>query len=582
MRHEIINNKVIVRIRDRLCESPEELVGSGLFRDIIILAIEQLEKSGSRLLAMFPAGDVDENSITVLIRAIRELQHQPWENAAKVADGAEIFFRDPELFNDFVEYVYNFWRSFDRFIICDSTGDRLDRRPYRTFNTTVEFLTDLVRSVYRDVQENITGRHPNVYRQVNAGAEVSAIALPLDVPLPSGGYQKLKAIPVIRQALLVPPLILNPPINTRSGVFEKTDINPADRVDLASDDWLCYPARVGDLLILVYFYKEFFDLGLALCNLFELASIEELARKPDAVYFFGVPGDIGYSFGESPTVFHEDETNGMLVASVPCADRFGYFGYLKKMVLTLHNICMMRRGRLPYHGAMVRILLKGGVDKTLLVIGDTGAGKSETLEAFRTVGDEYIRDMIVIADDMGSLEIDANGNVIGYGTEIGAFLRIDDLQPGYAFGQLDRSIIMSPNKTNARIVLPVTTFAEVVRGTHVDLVLYANNYETIDDDHPVVELFDAPDDALRVFREGTVMSKGTTSSTGIVHSYFANIFGPPQYRDLHEELAQKYFGALFRAGAMVGQMRTRLGVHGWEMSGPQEAARALLALLSRR
>ena len=67
MRHEIINNKVIVRIRDRLCESPEELVGSGLFRDIIILAIEQLEKSGSRLLAMFPAGDVDENSITVLI-----------------------------------------------------------------------------------------------------------------------------------------------------------------------------------------------------------------------------------------------------------------------------------------------------------------------------------------------------------------------------------------------------------------------------------------------------------------------------------------------------------------------------------
>ena len=152
---------------------------------------------------------------------------------------------------------------------------------------------------------------------------------------------------MIREALLVPPLVLNPPVDARSGVFEKTDINPADRVDLASDDWLCYPARVGDLLILVYFYKEFFDLGLALCNLFELASIEELARKPDAVYFFGVPGDIGYSFGESPTVFHEDETNGMLVASVPCADRFGYFGYLKKMVLTLHNIKMMQAGKLP-------------------------------------------------------------------------------------------------------------------------------------------------------------------------------------------------------------------------------------------
>jgi hypothetical protein len=580
MRHEIINNKVIIRIRDRLCESPEELIGSRLFRDTLILAIKRLEKKGSRLLAVFPGGDVDENMTSILIATIGELQRQPRKNVVKVVDGAEVLFRDPELFNDFVEYVYNFWRSFDRFIICYSTGDRLDARPYRTFNKTVQHLTDLVRSVYRDVQENIMGRHPNVYRQVNAGAEVSSIALPLDLPLPNGRYEKLKAIPIIRQVLLVPPLILDPPINTRSGVFEKTDVNPADRIDFVPDDWLCYPARVGDLLILVYVYKEFFDLGFALCNLFELASIEDLARPPDAFYFFGVPGEIGHSFGESPTVFYEDEICGVLVASVPCADRFGYFGYLKKMVLTLHNIIMMRRGRLPYHGAMVRILLKGGIDKTLLLIGDTGAGKSETLEAFRTVGDEYIRDMIIIADDMGSLDIDKDGNVIGYGTEIGAFLRIDDLQPGYAFGQLDRSIIMSPNKTNARIVLPVTTYAEVVRGNRVDIVLYANNYETIDDDHPIVELFNNPGDALRVFREGTVMSKGTTSSTGIVHSYFANIFGPPQYRDLHEGLAQKYFSALFKSGVMVGQMRTRLGVRGCEMTGPQEASKELLALLS--
>ncbi len=334
------------------------------------------------------------------------------------------------------------------------------------------------------------------------------------------------------------------------------------------------------MLILVYFYKEFFDLGFALCNLFELATIEDLDRRPDAVYFFGVPGDTGFTFADSPTVFHEDTNDVMLVASAPCADRFGYFGYLKKMVLTLHNIRMMHRGRLPYHGAMVRILLKGGAEKTLLVIGDTGAGKSETLEAFRAVGDEYIRDMIIIADDMGSLDIDEKGDVIGYGTEIGAFLRLDDLQPGYAFGQLDRSIIMSPNKTNARIVLPVTTYDEIVRGYRIDLVLYANNYEAIDDDHPLIELLATPEEALRIFREGTVMSKGTTSSTGIVHSYFANIFGPPQYRDLHETLARRYFKALFKTGVTVGQMRTRLGVEGWEMRGPQEAAQELLSLLS--
>ena len=32
---------------------------------------------------------------------------------------------------------------------------------------------------------------------------------------------------------------------------------------------------------------------------------------------------------------------------------------------------------------------------------------------------------------MGSLDMDEEGNIIGYGTEIGAFVRLDDLQPGF-------------------------------------------------------------------------------------------------------------------------------------------------------
>ncbi|HPO07077.1 MAG TPA: phosphoenolpyruvate carboxykinase, partial [bacterium] len=85
---------------------------------------------------------------------------------------------------------------------------------------------------------------------------------------------------------------------------------------------------------------------------------------------------------------------------------------------------------------------------------------------------------------------------------------------------------------------------------------------------------------LRVFREGAAMAKGTTTSKGLVHSYFANIFGPPQYRDLHDRLAQSTFEVAFQAGVFVGQIRTRLGVPGCETTGPLEAARALLGLMS--
>ena len=69
---------------------------------------------------------------------------------------------------------------------------------------------------------------------------------------------------------------------------------------------------------------------------------------------------------------------------------------------------MMKREAWPFHGALVRIVLKNQKEATLLIIGDTGAGKSETLEAFRILGDEYLTEMRIIADDMGSLKIGAS------------------------------------------------------------------------------------------------------------------------------------------------------------------------------
>jgi len=339
---------------------------------------------------------------------------------------------------------------------------------------------------------------------------------------------------------------------------------------------------VGPVVIFVYFHQKFISLGCSLANLFELATTEQIRKGPDAVYLFGVPSEAMIAFGELPTIFHEDESNNLLIAAVPREDQFGYFGYLKKMILTLHNILMMKRGRMPYHGAMVRIVLESGRAASLLLIGDTATGKSESLEAFRTLGRDCIRDLRIVADDMGSLDIAADGSVLAYGTEIGAFVRLDDLQQGYAFGQLDRAIIMSPQKINARVVLPVTTLDEVLHGYRLDLLLYANNYEEVDDGHPIIERFDTAEAALNVFREGAAMAKGTTTSTGLVHSYFANIFGAPQYKEVHEPLAENVFRAAFASGVIVGQLRTRLGIPGCERKGPEAAAEVLLALISER
>ena len=578
--YKVSGNKVLIRLRNRVCDTADELFGSDLCLEIVRRSVQELLKRNSILLGIFSGREVNDEALRLLIQTLAFLAKMPADIVSKPAGAGQPFLKDRHLFNDFVEYLYNFWRKFERYIICDSEGDQLDQRPYRTFNDIVESLTHLVRKVYRNIQENVIQAHPRIYRQVSAGAEMAVIALPKDIPYPSGIYQELKAVPVIRQMLLYPPLVLNPPMNKRKGKFERISRNPLEIIeDFVKDEWLCYPAKVGDLVILIYFHEKFFELGLSLCNLFELADDQDLKRKPDALYLFGVPGNLLYEFGPLPTVFFDDEENDLLVGAAPNADEFGYFGYVKKMVLTLHNIKKIKKGRMPFHGALVKVYLKGNRQATLLMIGDSGAGKSETLEAFRELGEDYIQDLVVIADDMGSLEITEQDEIVGYGTETGAFLRLDDLQPGYALGQIDRAIIMSANQVNARIILPVTTFENVLRGQKIDYVLYANNYEMIDEEHPLIERFKTPEEAVKVFREGTVMSKGTTASTGLVHSYFANIFGPVQYKDLHEIVAQRYFEAFFRKGIFVGQMRTRLGIAGWERKGPGETAKELLRII---
>jgi hypothetical protein len=575
----IIGNKAVLNIRERMCETAEELLASDKFRAVLDHCIENLRSKNSPLLGIFGNREVDEEAVNDLLQTLTLLVKYENKVVPHIFEKSEIFLKDLDILTNFVEYLYDYWRHFDRFIINDSKGDRLDKRPYRTFNETIEQLTHLIRTVYRHVQENITGSHPTVYRQVPAGAEMAVISLPKDIPYGVEKYKRLNCVPVIRQMLIYPPLVIQQPMNKRTGHFKRINQNPLDLIVLAPNEWICYPAKVGKLLIMVYFHLEFFELGFSMCNLFQLANDKDLEKKPDALFIYGAPGNVLDGLSTYSTVFYDDDENGIFVGAIPNRPEFGYFGYLKKMVLTLHNSIVMKLGNMPFHGAMIKIMLQGNKEATILMMGDTGAGKSETLEAFRVLGEKHIRELTVIADDMGSIEIDSEGCPIGYGTEIGAFLRLDDLQAGYAFGQLDRSIIMNPSQTNARIVFPVTKFETLIKGHKIDFIVYANNYEEIDNEHPVIEKFNSAEWALDIFREGAVMSKGTTTSSGLVHSYFANIFGPPEYKEIHEKIAAKYFEAFFRNNIFVGQMRTRLGIPGHESSGPREAAQELLRII---
>jgi hypothetical protein len=561
-------NKAIYRTDGNIVSSAKDLLDTDIFREIFRMYMDSLREKASPFLTLFD-GSSDDDIIDLLkMLAVNKKEELPEYQS---------YFSDPYELRQYVEGLYNFWRQYERYIVCYSTKkDRYETIPYRTFTNTISVLNDLVRQAYRDISENIMGMQERVFRQVPAAFQIGIIAKENDHYVFSPPYDKLNMLPMIRQVFTEPPLIMDPPTNTRTGFFEEISENLLSKINLSKEEYLCYPVKAGELLIHVYFHVNFIDLGISMANLFDISNDEDLRRKPDAIYIYGVK-DEDMTHLNNKTVYYDDKKEGMMIGFVPLSKEFGYFGYLKKMTLTLHNLLMMKKGRLPVHGAMVSILFRNGKRSNIIIIGDTGAGKSESLEAFRVVGDKYISDIRFIFDDMGSLEIDGN-NVRAYGTETGAFVRLDDLSPEFAYGNLDRSIIMSPQKVNARAIIPITTMREVLYGYTVDVVLYANNYEA---EGPLIEFFSNVKDAQAVFKAGKRMAKGTTSEIGMTESYYANPFGPHQRKDVHDKIADRFFSHFFKNGLKVGMLRTKLGIKGMETKGPEEAARALFETLMK-
>lgn len=307
---------------------------------------------------------------------------------------------------------------------------------------------------------------------------------------------------------------------------------------------------------------------LQLANLFELATKEEYrSMNPDMIYLFGVKDhhpeeQLGYYF---------DQPNQRLIGYASQQPKLDYFGYMKKMLLTLYNLKQMNAGNLPIHGAMVHVVLKNNSTANIIIVGDSGAGKSESLDAFRTLAKDYLKSFKIIFDDMGRLKVQ-HGNIIATGTEIGAFVRLDDMEEGYPFTAMDRAIFMNPDKTNARMVMPVTKYQDVICGYEVDYFLYANNYES---PAKKIRLFDQQSEAQEVFMSGKRMAKGTTSESGIVQSFFANPFGPAQNESQVRILINDFFSLMFDQGVKVGEIYTQLGVKWFEKSGPIDSAKEL-------
>jgi hypothetical protein len=562
-----------------------QIIKSTLFRKLMKTFVKELEvKKSSLVLAIEPFYNDDGEFLEdaffdfIYLLNINRLEEIMQSGYFDIKVSYEEY---SSLFVGFLEGFYNYWRSIQRFMVKTdsySPDENVKRSKAFSLASNNDTFKKMILDLYRNIHFNVTGKSFNIYRQLPSGAQVAFLAdkfeFSRDIKIKN---ESLYQVNFVWEAIFEPPVIFYTQANKRVGIFPVKEKKILKNFYLDAEEWFAIPVKVGRLLSLVYVHKEFLSLGTGLFNLFELASPEEFTRqKPDSIVFFGLPR----------TLFEKDEMKGFVAKEdgiyyglIPHDAEVDYFGYMKKMMLTLHNLIQIEQGNLPVHGAFAKIRIAGSKSVNIMLIGDSGAGKSETLEAINKLPKELACEVDILIDDMGSLHFDESGKLNAVGTEIGAFVRLDDLQPGYAYSTMDRSIFMNPNIVNARVIVPQMTYEEISKSSRVDFVFYINNYETINESVPVIELFENLDTAYAVFSEGKRMAKGTTGEVGITTTYFANPFGAVQKKNEHEKIAKQTFEKMVEGGVRIGMIRTQLGIQGFEQDGPFEAAKALVSFI---
>lgn len=554
-----------------------QIMGHRKFEELLKEFISILKEKNSPLLnAISPFKFGDEYDVRRLSEYLHLLSMR------KIKDLMHIMnYVNPEQLEKFIEGFYSFWRSKHRFMVRQEKYiDDYNRRASVEYTVTMvgDQFKAVIKNLYRQLISNISNEFPKIMRQLPSGAQV--MFLYDYIKCENFGMDWMTEIPTIWGAIFDPPAIFYTKSNKRKGVFPVEKKKVLDKIKLSKNEWFKIPIFVGKLLFFVFVHKEYLAHGAGLANLFELASPRDIkSRKPDGIVIFGIAPDDIPDYNEKwkdSVIFEED---GLYVGLVPAIDENDYFGYMKKITLTIHNLIMIDNGKLPIHGSMAKITLKSGKSAVGMFVGDSGAGKSETLDALNRL--DEVAEVNTIIDDMGSLDI-INDTVVAYGTETGAFVRLDDLPPGYAYHTMDRSIFMNPDRINARVIVPFNNYKDVVTPIKIDFFFYANNYVEVKDDSERIKFFDSPEEALKVFSEGKRMSKGTTAEKGIVKSYFANPFGAIQRREKHEKIAEKFLKKMFETGVKVGEIRTMLGVEGFEKEGTMLAAKALLKIIEQK
>ncbi len=553
-----MNNTLIFEFSNHKLTS-EEILNSSFFKDILHEYLCSLESEDIKLYNLINDTFIDniDNKIHSLFI---ELLSGNYSNIEKQLLPLS---EDKYEFLSMIDGIYDVWRSKQRYALINSNKFNIESSKFVSLN---EEFQSIIVSTYRKIYENVLGHEQIVYRQLPSGTNASFIienSSKLDLPHELGF---LESTPRLKTLLINPPFISSSKKNTREGIFSTHNLF-VDKESYDSNNNIAIAIKINHKVGYLFISKEYLSFIVALGNLFKIVDFSDVEnKKPEFILFFGI--NIDYNL-----CYYYKLEDGTYVGVCPEKANIDYFGYLKKMILTLHNLHMIDERKLPIHGAGIRIQLTNKKSFNVVILGDSGAGKSETIEALNMLRDPLIDKIYTIFDDMGTFEIN-DSQVYCSGTETGAFVRLDDLEKGYSLRSVDRSVFLNIESVNSRVVIPITTYKETKKLHHVDMFLLADNFTSSNDG---IIKFNDEKIAINEFIKGERVAKGTTSEIGKVSTFFANPFGPLQRKEECKELINDIFDDLYKNKIFIGKLFTKLSID--PHNGPKEGAVALLNLL---
>ncbi len=368
-----------------------------------------------------------------------------------------------------LEDAYNYWRSKQRFSLINASSGNL------SFNSFIEAdskYNQLILQLYRSCQKKLRGKKSNVYRQLQAGTNGGCIIKRYKLEL-FNGYTFLKNVMFINTIVLKTPMVLHHKVNETASDFKQLKSNPIKNAGINQSDWLCFPANVGNLLCFVYLHKDYIANGLALANLFDLATEEQCMKiKPDVICIYGSQ-DENSSYG-----YYYDDVNNIYIGAIPYSFRINDIAFLKEAVLALHDLSKLNKNQLPVKGSLIRLCFSDMTVKTAFISG-VKSKIIEVIEAIRKLSfqDNSKKRLVkidVIFDEAGSLKLE-NSQVVINGSEIGSLISLNHSAKTLNHKDIERSVFINPETKDVKAIIPITSYDLICASHKLDMVLYVNS-----------------------------------------------------------------------------------------------------------